>query len=71
MHEVQKAHTLCVDLAAAMMYIMLVRDAKGTVGVPVGGTHDWMYSIHGWAILFLQVLYSCVPQVVAVVSYDN
>ncbi|BDA40452.1 hypothetical protein COCOBI_01-1050 [Coccomyxa sp. Obi] len=53
--EVKKAYILLADLAASTMYIILVRDTKGTVRVPVGGTHDWMYSIHGWAILFLQV----------------
>ena len=42
---------LCADLAAAMTYIMLLRDLDE---VP-GGTHDWMLSCHGWGILFLQV----------------
>lgn len=49
--ERNKAFVLCADLAAAMAYIMLLRDLDE---VP-GGTHDWMLSCHGWGILFLQV----------------
>ena len=49
--ERSKAYVLCADLAAAMAYIMLVRDLEE---VP-RGTHDWMISCHGWGILFLQV----------------
>ena len=52
--ERNKAFVLCADLAAAMAYIMLLRDLDE---VP-GGTHDWMLSCHGWGILFLQV---CLP----------
>lgn len=48
--ERNKAFVLCADLAAAMAYIILVRDLEE---VP-GGTHDWMISCHGWGILFLQ-----------------
>ncbi|BDA40450.1 hypothetical protein COCOBI_01-1030 [Coccomyxa sp. Obi] len=49
--EVNKAYVLLADLAASMVFILLVEDLKE---VP-GGTHDWMYACHGWAILFLQV----------------
>ncbi|BDA40451.1 hypothetical protein COCOBI_01-1040 [Coccomyxa sp. Obi] len=52
--ELNKAYALLADLAASLMYIMLVRDTGGGLGVP-GGTHDMMYGIHGWGILFLQV----------------
>ncbi len=59
--ERNKAFVLCADLAAAMTYIMLLRDLDE---VP-GGTHDWMLSCHGWAILFLQVwLHSYVLHIV-------
>ena len=49
--ERSKALVLCADLAAAMTYLMMLRDLEE---VP-GGTHDWMISCHGWGILFLQV----------------
>ncbi len=49
--EVNKAYVLLADLAASMVFLLLVEDLKE---VP-GGTHDWMYACHGWAILFLQV----------------
>lgn len=52
--ELNKAYALLADLAASLMYVMLVRDSGGDLGVP-GGTHNMMYGIHGWAILFLQV----------------
>lgn len=51
MPEVNKARVILVDLTASMMFIMLLKDLQE---VP-GGTHGWMYSCHGWAILFLQV----------------
>ncbi len=51
MQEVNKAYVLLADLAASMVFLLLVEDLKE---VP-GGTHDWMYACHGWAILFLQV----------------
>lgn len=49
--EINKAYALLADLVASMVFLLLVEDWKE---VP-GGTHDWMYSCHGWAILFLQV----------------
>lgn len=56
--ELNKAYALITDLAASMMFILLLEDLKE---VP-GGTHDWMYSCHGWAILFLQVSFLPSPR---------
>lgn len=49
--ELNKAYVFLADLTASMVFVMLVRDLQE---VP-GGTHVWVYTCHGWAILFLQV----------------
>ena len=49
--EPNKAWAWVSDLICAMVFVLLLRDLQE---VP-GGTHGWIFSCHGWAILFLQV----------------